>query len=78
MQNVFVKLEELKSKISKLLILYKNVKEENKSLSNKVILLEEELKKRNTNFSNNEDNEKLRIRIEESINEIDEVIKILS
>jgi len=78
MQTVFVKLEELKLKISKLLFLYKNVEEENKSLKNRVRTLEEELNEKISSFSEIVDNEELKIRIEESINEIDEVIKILS
>lgn len=80
MQEVFIKIDDLKNKISKLLLLYNNIKEDNKILTKRVVFLESTLEKQKNilNRSENVKSEDLKRRIKEYIDEIDEVIKLLS
>lgn len=80
MQEVFIKIEDLKNKISKLLIAYKNIKEDNKNLKKRNLFLESTLEKNKNilNRSENVNSEDLKRRIEEYLDEIDGVIKLLS
>ncbi len=80
MQEVFIKIEDLKNKISKLLLVHNNLKEDNKILKKRVVFLESTLEKQKDilNRSENVKSEDLQRRIKEYIEEIDEVIKLLS
>lgn len=80
MQEVFIKIEHLKTKISKLLHAYNNLKEDNKIFKKRVVFLEDTIEKQKDilNRSENMKSEDLKRRIEEYIGEIDEVIKLLS
>lgn len=80
MQEVFIKIEHLKTKISKLLHAYNNLKEDNNIFKKRVVFLEDTIEKQKDilNRSENMKSEDLKRRIEEYIGEIDEVIKLLS
>jgi len=78
MQTVFQKTNETKNKIERLLLLYKNIKEENKSLKERVIILEGKVTKQQIKKSSEFGKVELRDKIDKSICYIEEVIKILS
>jgi len=78
MQEVTLKINSLKLKISELLRVFESIREENKSLKKTVVLLEGKLKEIENDKPLNNVTDELKIKIGESIQEIEEVIKLLS
>ena len=81
MQEVFHKIEEIKNKVIILQNAYENLVKENKILAEKIQSLERELefsKGKPENKTNFVEKEKIQEELATYINEIDELIKILS
>lgn len=58
--------------------MYKSISKENNSLKKTVVSLEDKIKKLENNESSNSITEEFKTKIGDSINEIEEVIKLLS
>ena len=78
MQEVFIKIDDLKNKFLKLQEAYKNIQLENITLKKRVTGLKEIIEKQNTNKSESIEIEGIETRVDYCISEIDEVIKTLS
>ncbi len=78
MQEVTLKINSLKLKVLELLRVFKSIKEENKSLKKTVVLLEEKVKKLEKVNNLGKTTSDLKIKVGETINDIEDVIRLLS
>ena len=78
MQEVTLKLNSLKLKVLELLRAFKSIKEENKSLKKTVVFLEEKVKKLERVNNLEKTTSDLKIKVGETINDIEDVIRLLS
>ncbi len=78
MQEVTLKLNSLKLIVLELLRAFKSIKEENKSLKKTVVFLEEKVKKLERVNNLEKTTSDLKIKVGETINDIEDVIRLLS
>ncbi len=78
MQEVTLKINSLKLKVLELLRVFESINEENKSLKKTVVFLEEKIKKLEKVNHLEKTTSDLKIEVGEIINDIEDVIKLLS